>query len=551
MNIIFISDFFSDEIIGGAELCNEALLSDHLEKKYTVIRKKSADISLSFLEEYKNDFFIVANFMLLSEPHKRFLINNSVYVIYEHDHKYVKNNNPGVFPGNLAPEDQLCNLEFFKFAKYTLCQSSLHSEVVFKNTLLSNIVNLAGNIWSDQHLSAIEELIGKDRPETLIKHAILRSENKIKGTIPAVNYCYQKNLDFKYIETSYFEDLIKTLHSVEKLVFFPTSIETFSRLAVEARMLGCKLITNSKLGAASDGYLTLEKEQLLSFVRTNKDRIFQIFDDIIAGQSIKTFNIVMPRVDLICTFLDGEKYLENFLNFMISQDIRSEIDLHILDAGSVGREREIISKFEDKININYIRTTEKLKTSESLNLMLKESSNEYVGFICIDDAPLPCHASLLRKNLFFAKDIDLVYGRCQVSEEMIDRIDPSIKRYHEHSEYDFSKENMIKCLPGPMSLFKRAMIEKNGSFNLEMQYSNDWELWLRCVRSGSSFKRITATVGVYYLNPEGNSTTQDTSKKLDRHREEHDVFYEYQDVFGKENFNLYKDYFDSLIKVHK
>ena len=39
-NIVFISDFFLDEVRGGAEFCNEALIA-LLENQYTLDRVKS------------------------------------------------------------------------------------------------------------------------------------------------------------------------------------------------------------------------------------------------------------------------------------------------------------------------------------------------------------------------------------------------------------------------------------------------------------------------------------------------------------------------------
>jgi hypothetical protein len=184
---------------------------------------------------------------------------------------------------------------------------------------------------------------------------------------------------------------------------------------------------------------------------------------------------------------------------------------------------------------------------QSFNYMLNNSSNELISFLCIDDCPAPYHCEILRKHLAFSSGIDLFYGNCAQSNIKIQKFD--IKHnfsLYEHSLSEFSKENMIKCLPGPMPMFRRTMLEKNGLFNVSMNYANDWELWLRCVRGGSSFKKIEKVVGIYFKNPDGNSTTQDETRKLDRQKEEKQVFYEYKDVFGEANFNLYKSYFDSF-----
>jgi len=62
----------------------------------------------------------------------------------------------------------------------------------------------------------------------------------------------------------------------------------------------------------------------------------------------------------------------------------------------------------------------------------------------------------------------------------------------------------------------------------------------------SEFKKINKIVGLYYNNPFGNSTTQEKDKKNARQKEEKEVFYKYKNVFGENNFNLFKPYFDNF-----
>ena len=68
--VIFISDFFVDEIQGGAEHCNEALMR-LLEKDIKFKKIKTSIIDTQFVENNKASFFIVANFFLLPENIKK------------------------------------------------------------------------------------------------------------------------------------------------------------------------------------------------------------------------------------------------------------------------------------------------------------------------------------------------------------------------------------------------------------------------------------------------------------------------------------------------
>jgi len=108
---------------------------------------------------------------------------------------------------------------------------------------------------------------------------------------------------------------------------------------------------------------------------------------------------------------------------------------------------------------------------------------------------------------------------------------------------DFSPENMVKCLPGPMPLFTKKMVEKNGFFEEKLKYANDWEFWLRCVSNGSKFKKVNFISGLYYNNPNGMSTSGKYA--IDRKLEEKEVFNKYRNVLGR-NYERFKNYFNSI-----
>ena len=91
--IVFISDFFADEVQGGAELCNAALIN-LLEKRYTIEKVKSVNVTPDLILNNLDSFFVIANFFMLAEAFKRAFIDKTKYIILEHDHKYVKSNNP-------------------------------------------------------------------------------------------------------------------------------------------------------------------------------------------------------------------------------------------------------------------------------------------------------------------------------------------------------------------------------------------------------------------------------------------------------------------------
>ena len=61
------------------------------------------------------------------------------YIIVEYDHKYIKSNDPSIYPNFLSNEEGLQNINFYKNAKAVLCQSTYACEILYKNLLLNNI----------------------------------------------------------------------------------------------------------------------------------------------------------------------------------------------------------------------------------------------------------------------------------------------------------------------------------------------------------------------------------------------------------------------------
>ena len=117
---------------------------------------------------------------------------------------------------------------------------------------------------------------------------------------------------------------------------------------------------------------------------------------------------------------------------------------------------------------------------------------------------------------------------------------------YEHSKNKFSRENMIKCLPGPMPMWKKSIHEKAGYFNDELAHAGDWEMFLRMVKTGSKFKKVNIPLGLYYYNKEGLSTSAEHPDK--RLQEESAVFFKYKEIFGQRNFDQYKGYFQQFMR---
>tara|TARA_R110002074_G_scaffold361001_2_gene533979 strand:+ start:3184 stop:4836 length:1653 start_codon:yes stop_codon:yes gene_type:complete len=546
--VVFVADFFYEQgVSGGAEVCNDHLINYLSKEDINVQKINSLDLTPERIKEYHDSFFIIANFMQLSEISKKHL-EDTEYIIYEHDHKYVDTNNPARFVNMLAPQKHIINYDFYKNAKAVLCQSTFHSEIVQKNLLLDNIINLSGNIWSQKQFNMLKERVGRKKTK---ENIVLMSSNKNKGTPFALKYCEQQNIDFEKIGSCDYPQFLDVLSVSKNLIFFPQWVETFNRVSVEARILGCNLTTNSLVGVTHEKWFKANKdENLLEVIKERTTSVVNTFVELIKNKNYSEYFIPslisqVPKISIITSLYKGEKYIKWFLEEITKQTIFDKCELLILDANSPEKEYEIIKPYIEKHNnIIYKRLEKRYTVQETMNIGIKMSSGKYLTLANIDDTRHYDAYEILAKNLLIDPAIHLVYADClQTNQEKETFYDNSSNGLlYEHSKNSFSSENMIKCLPGPMPMWEKSIHENAGYFDETLKYAGDWEMWLRCVDKGLKFKKISNIMGLYLFNEEGLSTS--TKNRDERFLEEQLIFNKYKHVFGKKIYNRFKGYFN-------
>ena len=524
MKFIFIADFFSDEILGGGELNNEVLANVLRHRGHEVLEQKSNYVTEDYINDHLEYFFVVSNFINLLEEAKQSL-QALPYVIYEHDHKYLRSRNPAMYPKYVAPSSEIINRQFYKNALGVLCQSSLHCDIIHKNLGLDNIKNLSGNVWSDEVLDYIEDLC--DSPKT-DQFSIMNSGISHKNTLGAVRYCDTHNYSYELVGSSDYYSFLKQLSGNKKFVFLPQTPETLSRVVVEARMMGVEVHTNNRVGAASERWFSLKGKSLVQKMRHRREAIADSLEDIFktgrCTRSVEKKQI--PKISLITSLYDGDKYIVEFLNNMCLQSVFDKCELIIIDANSPGNEYQVIKRYAEKhSNIIYRRLDEDPGIYGCWNEALKLASGEFISNANLDDRRSLQQLEIFAQELVDNPDVDLVYSQCTVTHKPNETYVDNSSGGSIYPVTDFTPENMIKCLPGCMPLWRKSMHDKAGVFDDKYKFAGDWEMWLRAVKAGSKFKRVEGVHGLYYHNPDGLTT--DTSRQQEKFAEEKEVFHKY------------------------
>tara|TARA_B100000214_G_scaffold375570_1_gene362774 strand:- start:188 stop:1819 length:1632 start_codon:yes stop_codon:yes gene_type:complete len=541
MNILFISDFFlRDGVTGGAELVDDELTT-LLSKENDIDMINSYLVDIKLLESEKYDSILVSNFVNLSEQCKEFLSSNKNYFIMEHDHKYLKSRNPATYHNYEAPTDEVVNVEFYKNAKAVFCQTKMHTELLRKNIMLDNIVNLAGSLWSEEEFEVIEKY---SNTEKVNENLVISSENPIKNTKFAIQYCERYDMPYSLVPAAEFETFISNLSTGKTVVFFPLTCESCCRVLVEARMLGCSVLTSNLAGATSEEWFKLSGTELINEMRENKKRILKKITDAMNLSKEHFVEFDIPKVSIITSVYNGDKFIRQFMEDMTSQTMFHNSELILIDCNSPGNEKSVIDEYLEKHdNIIYERLDSDPGIYGAWNRAIEISTGELLTNANLDDRRSKNQIEELTRSLVNNPDIDLVYSSNYITTRQNETYENNSSSGRTYDTYEFSKSNMVKCLPGAMPVWRKSMHDKAGSFDESLKSAGDWEMWLRAVDSGSKFKKVPGVHGLYFMNPEGMSTTNDKEKAIARFSEEKDVFWKYSHIFGKENVEKYRRHF--------
>tara|TARA_R100001510_G_C7642100_1_gene199684 strand:- start:848 stop:1711 length:864 start_codon:yes stop_codon:yes gene_type:complete len=274
-SIIFIADFLAnDPQRGGAEL-HDKIVIEYFKSTGTLHEvKRSTEITIDYVKANKEKFWFISNFVFLSNHVKAYLSKHCQYVIYEHDYKFCKERNPIKYKDFKVPESSKINVNFFRAAKKVICLSKLHYDIFDRNLDISNLVSIKCSMWSDEDLEYMKTL--QDTPKKAGLCAIINSTNPIKKTPEAISFCDATGLEYELIQSPDHREFLKLLSQYEKLVFMTGHPEPTPRVAIEAKMLNCTLMTQKHLiGVSYEDYFHLTGDAMIEKVRTMRDEALE------------------------------------------------------------------------------------------------------------------------------------------------------------------------------------------------------------------------------------------------------------------------------------
>ena len=277
MKILFIADFFRDQLLGGGESNDDNLIQYLKSQGVDVKTINSQFTSPADLDGYSK--VIVGNFVLLSPPVRQLLMREKKYIIYEHDHKYLATRDPSKFYQFHIPPEQVINREFYECAERVVVLSKICKDILQQAIPKASIHNIGCSLWSTETLDYIQTLSSAAKSSD---YCILKSTNATKNYPKTKEFCASKGINPLEIQSSDYYEFLKLMSTSKSFIFLPTVLETFSRVCAEAKMLNLEVRTVKNLiGFYSEDFSSLQGDELNQRIRQQNKEAYQYFYDLV------------------------------------------------------------------------------------------------------------------------------------------------------------------------------------------------------------------------------------------------------------------------------
>jgi len=199
------------------------------------------------------------------------------------------------------------------------------------------------------------------------------------------------------------------------------------------------------------------------------------------------------RISIVTISYNQARFLERAICSIINQDY-SDLEYIVVDSGSTDGSREIIKKYEDRIDKIIFEPDN--GPADGLNKGFAQATGDIFGFINADDALLP--GALKKVARFFDEnqDIDVVGGHLYQVDEKLRLIKRVRTTYFEPRRYVYGGVQIAQ----QSTFFRKRAFADVGGFNVNNITSWDGELLLKMNLAGYKFAILHEYLAIFRIH---------------------------------------------------
>ncbi len=383
--IVIVSDFFSHELIGGAELTTDSLLEEGFDNFKKI---KSHLLTSDHIKELKDKEWIFFNYSNVSDNNILELIKNSInYSVVEYDYKYcfyrLKSKHEFLH--------KVCDCEKTTRGKLISCFMAKSKNLFFmaekqkqiyeklfpflKNHTSSYVISSS---FSEKDIQIIKNLNTNKKND---KFLILNSDSWVKGTDECIKYAKDHKLEYELVNSLNHNDLLKKMAVSRGIIFLPKGFDTCPRITIEAKLLDCELIINDNVQHKDELWFKT-KESIIDHNKKQKNLFYnkclkqQI--SFIETDKNTNFHFIIPGYNV-------EEWLTKCLASIKKQEYQNYSVTFINDVSSDDSKNIFLKEANENSKFKIINNDKKLYALKNISLAINNlEANEEDVIIILD-----------------------------------------------------------------------------------------------------------------------------------------------------------------------
>ena len=256
-NVVFVSDAFAEDYVGGAELTTKAII-DSAPDSVSIFKIHASKITQKTIESGYQKYWVFGNYTTLDPNLIPLFVRNCKYSILEFDYKFCKYRSIEKHGADTGKECD-CHEDIhgkyvsaFKHgAKTVFWMSEAQLAVYTQRFPFLEDPNegsrqiILSSVFSEHTFAKLFEL--KNNKSNNGKYIVLGSESWIKGKQESIQYCDDNNLEYDVIWGVDYGEFLEKLSESAGLVYMPLGGDTCPRMVLEAQLMDKEVITNENV----------------------------------------------------------------------------------------------------------------------------------------------------------------------------------------------------------------------------------------------------------------------------------------------------------------
>ena len=191
------------------------------------------------------------------------------------------------------------------------------------------------------------------------------------------------------------------------------------------------------------------------------------------------------RISIVTPSLNQAAFVGRTVESVLSQQGAFDLEYQVRDGGSTDGTVDVLRAYERAGRLRLVVEPDSGQ-ADAVNEGLRVASGDVVGFLNSDDLLYP--GALARVAEAFRRDPGLawIHGKCEIVDEEDRPIRRWVTAYKDRRCRRYSRRALlVENFISQMTVFwRRSVHERIGYFDASMQYSFDYEFWLRLAELG-------------------------------------------------------------------